>query len=72
MPEAGSTIYWLIGGIVLAAAVIFIFSKAFPSFGNNIKDMMNGLLGSGKTATDATNEAITNTTKSSAASGSSH
>lgn len=59
MPEAGSTMYWLIGAIVIAAVVIAIFTIAFPKFTHTITDdIMNGLLGTGsKKATEA-NKAI--------------
>lgn len=44
METSSSTMYWVIGGIVIASAIIAVVLFAFPTITDGIVDFMNGML----------------------------
>ncbi len=48
METSSSTMYWVIGGIVIASAIIAVVILAFPTLINNIVDFMNSMLSHAK------------------------
>ena len=45
METSSSTMYWVIGGIVIASAIIAVVLIAFPTITDGIVDFMNTMLG---------------------------
>lgn len=45
METSSSTMYWVIGGIVIASAIIAVVLFAFPTITDGIVDFMNSMLG---------------------------
>lgn len=45
METSSSTMYWVIGGIVIASVVIAVVMVAFPMISEKIVDFMNDMLG---------------------------
>lgn len=45
METSSSTMYWVIGGIVIASAIIAVVIFAFPTITDGIVDFMNAMLG---------------------------
>lgn len=45
METSSSTMYWVIGGIVIASAIIAVVIFAFPTITDGIVDFMNSMLG---------------------------
>ena len=49
METSSSTMYWVIGGIVIASAIIAVVLLAFPTITDGIVDFMNTMLDNAKT-----------------------
>ena len=54
METSSSTMYWVIGGIVIASAIIAVVLIAFPSISDGIVDFMNNMLGHAQKRVDNT------------------
>ena len=50
METSSSTMYWVIGGIVIASAIIAVVLFAFPTITDGIVDFMNSMLGHAQTS----------------------
>ena len=49
METSSSTMYWVIGGIVIASAIIAVVLFAFPTITDGIVDFMNSMLDNAQT-----------------------
>ena len=54
METSSSTMYWVIGGIVIASAIIAVVLFAFPTITDGIVDFMNSMLGHAQSRVDGT------------------
>ena len=54
METSSSTMYWVIGGIVIASAIIAVVLLAFPTITDSIVDFMNTMLGHAQKRVDST------------------
>ncbi len=54
METSSSTMYWVIGGIVIASAIIAVVILAFPTITDGIVDFMNTMLGHAQKSVDKT------------------
>lgn len=54
METSSSTMYWVIGGIVIASAIIAVVIFAFPTITDGIVDFMNSMLGHAQKSVDNT------------------
>lgn len=54
METSSSTMYWVIGGIVIASAIIAVVLFAFPTITDGIVDFMNSMLGHAQTSVEGT------------------
>ena len=50
METSSSTMYWVIGGIVIASAIIAVVLFAFPTITDGIVDFMNSMLDHAQTS----------------------
>ena len=54
METSSSTMYWVIGGIVIASAIIAVVLFAFPTITDGIVDFMNSMLGHAQSRVEGT------------------
>ena len=54
METSSSTMYWVIGGIVIASAIIAVVLFAFPTITDGIVDFMNNMLGHAQKSVEGT------------------
>lgn len=54
METSASTMYWVIGGIAIASAIIAVVLIAFPTLADGVVDFMNTMLGHAQKSVDST------------------